>query len=161
MRRLTFGGFTVRLGTPHYMAPEQIKGQRGDARTDVYSLGAILYEMTTGHAPYDERADLYSVMNARLVGDPVAPRAHNAAIALEVEEIILHALARNPDDRYPTAAAMRAELIAPDRVQVTGRADRLKAPSLGARHWRVVGLVAVSLMIPVLLFFVFLHIFTR
>jgi serine/threonine protein kinase len=121
-------GFFRRLGTPHYMAPEQVRGQRGDARVDVYGLGALLYEMTTGHAPYDEQQDLYSVMNARLVGDPVAPRIHNPNIPPGVEEIILHALARD-DDRYRSAAAMRCELAAPEVVPVTGRADRLKTPS--------------------------------
>src|ERR1700730_13896955 len=161
MRRLTFGGFSARLGTPHYMAPEQIKGHRGDARTDVYSLGAILDEMMTGRAPYEEQDDLYSVMNARLAGDPVAPRAHNATIAPEVEEIILPALARDPDDRYPTAAAMKAELVAPEGVQVTGRADRLKVPSLVSRHWRIARIVVIALIVPVLLFFVFLFILKR
>ena len=100
-------------------------------------------------------------MNARLVGDPVAPRALNPAIAPEVEEIVLHALARDPDDRYPTAAAMKAELVAPERVQVTGRADRLKAPSPGASYWRVARIVVIALMVPVLLLFVFLLMFTR
>jgi serine/threonine protein kinase len=161
LRRLTFGGFTRSLGTPHYMAPEQIKRARGDARTDIYSLGAILYEMTTGHAPYDDQNDLSLVMNARLVGDPVAPRVHNPAIAPEVEEIILHALARDPDDRYQTAADMRAELVAPGRVRVTGRADRLKVPALGGRHWRLALIAVLALVIPVLLFFVFLLMFKR
>jgi serine/threonine protein kinase len=156
MRRLTFSGLTRRLGTPHYMAPEQVNGRRGDARTDVYSLGALLYEMTTGHAPYDDQEDLYAVMNARVVGDPVAPRVHNPMLAPEVEEIILHALARDPDDRYATAAVMKAELVAPERVQVTGRADRLKVPALGSRHWRLAGIMVLALLVPVLLFFLFL-----
>jgi serine/threonine protein kinase len=128
-RRLTFAGFSRRLGTPHYLAPEQVKGRRGDARVDIYSLGALLYEMTTGHAPYDEQPDLYSVMNARLVGDPVAPRVHNPKITPEVEEIILHALARD-DERCPSAAAAGRELAAPELVPVTGRAGRLTVPSL-------------------------------
>jgi serine/threonine protein kinase len=127
--RLTLAGFSRRLGTPHYLAPEQVKGQRGDARVDIYSLGALIYEMTTGHAPYDEQPDLYSVMNARLVGDPVAPCVHNPAITPEVEEIILHALARD-EDRYRSAAAAGRDLAAPELVPVTGRAGRLKVPSL-------------------------------
>ena len=51
LRRLTFAGFSATMGTPDYMAPEQVKGKRGDARTDIYSLGAILYEMVTGARP--------------------------------------------------------------------------------------------------------------
>jgi serine/threonine protein kinase len=160
-RRLTFAGLTGRLGTPQYMAPELVTGQRGDARTDIYSLGAILYEMVTGHGPFDEQDSPYSIMNARLVGDPVAPRAHDARIAPEVEEIILHALARQPDDRYSSAAALKADLCAPGGVCITGRAGRLKVPQVGAPHWRVARILAVAFLVPVLLFFVLLFMLRR
>ena len=69
MRRITFVGFSPSMGTPDYMAPEQVKGKRGDERTDIYALGAILYEMCTGATPFEGESP-YAVMNARLTGDP-------------------------------------------------------------------------------------------
>src|SRR5437588_1778695 len=104
LRRITFTGFSPAMGTPDYMAPEQVKGKRGDARTDVYSLGAMLYEMVTGSAPFDG-GNPYLIMNARLTGDPVAPRKLNPEIPPQVEEIILHAMERNPYDRYQIGRA--------------------------------------------------------
>jgi serine/threonine protein phosphatase PrpC len=159
-RRITFGGFSPTLGTPDYMAPEQVKGQRGDERTDIYSLGAILYEMLTGRLPF-EGQNAYTVMNARLVGDPVAPRTYNPRLRPEVEEIVLHAMARDPADRYPSAAAMKAEIDAPDRVQVTGRAHRLKVPVVSRSSWRMVRIVLLGLLVPVALFFLILFMLTR
>jgi serine/threonine-protein kinase len=150
-KRITFGGFSPTLGTPDYMAPEQVKGQRGDERTDIYSLGAILYEMVTGRLPF-EGQNAYMVMNARLAGDPAAPRTHNPKIRPEVEEIILHAMARDPGDRYQSAAAFKADLDAPERVQVTGRANRLQAPVMARRAWRIVRTALITITVPIVLF---------
>ena len=110
LRRMTFAGLTVAMGTPDYIAPERVYGFRGDERTDVYSLGAILYEMATGTTPF-QGDTVYAVINARTVGDPAAPREVNPEVSPVLEEIILHAMARDPKDRYPNAAAMKAELI--------------------------------------------------
>jgi len=159
-KRITFGGFSPTLGTPDYMAPEQVKGQRGDERTDIYSLGAILYEMVTGRLPF-EGQNAYTVMNARLVGDPVAPRTHNPKIRPEVEEIVLHAMARDPADRYESAAAFKADLDAPDGVHVTGRANRLQAPVMARRAWRVVRIALLAVAVPVVLFFLILFMLTH
>jgi serine/threonine-protein kinase len=148
LRRLTFTGFTAAMGTPDYMAPEQVKGKRGDERTDLYSLGAMLYEMVTGQAPF-EGTTPYLIMNARLVGDPLAPRKINAAISPQVEEIILHAMAPEPRDRYRSAEEMKADLDAPEKVQVTGRDERLRPPAVWRARWRTLRVVALALLVPV------------
>jgi serine/threonine-protein kinase len=152
LRRLTFAGFSSTMGTPDYMAPEQVKGKRGDARTDIYSLGAILYELVTGSAPF-EGANPYAIMNARLTGDPVAPRKINPKISPQVEEIVLHALEQKPYDRYPSAEAMKAELDAPQTVTPTGRCDRLRPQIAWQNNWRFLRYAALAL-IPVLVMIV-------
>ncbi len=155
MRRLTFGGFSPALGTPDYMAPEQVKGKRGDARTDIYSLGAVLFEMVTGTVPF-EGSTPFQIMNARVAGDPVAPRAINPEISAEVEEIVLHAMERNPDDRYQSAIAMKAELDAPQTVIPAGRAERLKAPSQLKPRSPHVRVMVLSLLLALILAGLFL-----
>jgi serine/threonine-protein kinase len=154
-RRITFTGFTPALGTPDYMAPEQVKGKRGDPRTDIYSLGAILYEMLTGHPPFEGENALV-VMNARLVGDPVAPRKLNPQLSPQVEEIVLHAMERDPAKRYPSATEMKTELDAPDRVVVTGRAERLQAAQPWKGQWRRLRPYVLAALIPIVLVLLFL-----
>ncbi|HET9831608.1 MAG TPA: serine/threonine-protein kinase [Vicinamibacterales bacterium] len=155
-RRLTLAG-AKGIGTPEYMAPEQVNGRRGDHRADIYSVAAILYEMTTGQRPYDEQPDMYSLIKARLVGDPIAPRVLNPLLSPVVEEIILHGLERDPDDRYRSAADLKTDLECPNRVAFTGRAGRLKPVKVRSQAWIVAGLVAAALVAPVLLFFLFLR----
>jgi serine/threonine-protein kinase len=160
LRRLTFSGFSPSMGTPDYMAPEQVKGKRGDARTDIYSLGAMLYEMTTGTAPF-EGANPYLIMNARLTGDPEAPRKRNPDISPQLEEIILHAMERDPKDRYPRAADMKAELQAPEKVQWTGRCDRLKSSSPWEARWHALRIALWTVLITLVVFGLMLIAFRR
>lgn len=159
-RRLTFGGFSPAMGTPEYIAPEQVQGKRGDARSDIYALGAILYEMTTGFSPYEGDNPLV-VMNARLAADPEAPRSRNPQLSLQIEEIILHAMERNPSNRYGSAAAMMAELNDNSRVLLTQRSGKLRP--LQQRVARVplpakiAALVVAQAAILVLLFWWYSH----
>jgi eukaryotic-like serine/threonine-protein kinase len=146
LRRLTFSGFSPAMGTPDYMAPEQVKGKRGDERTDIYSLGAILYEMATGSAPF-EGTSPYQIMNARLSGDPIAPRKRDPEISPQLEEIILHAMEREPNNRHATAAALMAELESPQTVQLTERCQQLQSASIWRSRWHSFRIVLWTVLI--------------
>jgi serine/threonine-protein kinase len=160
MRRITFVGFSPGMGTPDYMAPEQVKGKRGDERTDIYALGAILYEMATGSTPYEGESP-YAVMNARLTGDPVAPRKLNPKLTPAVEEIILHALERDPANRFQTALGMKAELDDYEKVELVGRCRHLQTPHLWRSRFRMLPLILLfglaQIVIFLLLFLYFKH----
>jgi eukaryotic-like serine/threonine-protein kinase len=130
-RKITLHGLTATMGTPEYMSPEQVKNERSDERSDIYCLGAILYEMVTGVLPF-QNENCWVSMNDRVTGDPIAPRKLNPGLSPQVEEIILHAMQRDPAARYPSVAAMKGDLDAPERVHVTGYCHRLRAP-----RWRL------------------------
>lgn len=108
---LTKTGFI--MGTPSYMAPEQAKGLRVDHRADVYSVGAILYQMVTGTIPFD-RADATATLAAVLTEDPEPPRNLAPDIPEHFEMIIQRAMAREPEDRYQTMAELDAALASYD-----------------------------------------------
>jgi serine/threonine protein kinase len=147
-RRLTWSGLSSTIGTPDYMAPEQVSGRRGDVRTDIYSLGVILYEMLTGNLPYSG-PNVYNVMRAKTAEDPQPPSAFKPDLDPHLEEIILHAIERSPRDRYVTAGEMLEDLRDPSRVEIKGRAHRLKPRSLAMQRFRrgiVYGLFFTSLV---------------
>lgn len=127
-RRLTFGKLSQVMGTPDYIAPEQIQGKRGDARTDVYALGVLLYEMLTGETPFPGSNPLL-IMNNRLVKECVPPREIEPGITPGLQRVILRALARNPAGRYASAGEFANDLLHPDRVPVTGSPGNLPQPT--------------------------------
>ncbi len=105
----TLAGTGLPIGTPQYMAPEQLSGQPVDYRADLYALGAVLYEMLTGQPPHV--ADTPYAVAARALNEPIVPpSALNPAIPPELDSVVMRALARNPDDRYANADAMREAL---------------------------------------------------
>lgn len=124
-------GLTPLFGTPEYMSPEQVRNRKDDERTDIYSLGVVLYQMLTGVLPF-QNEDPWVAAQMRVTGDPVAPRTLNPAITPEAEEIVLRAMRRKPAERYQSVAELRADLDAPERVHVTGLCGRLQAPK-----WRL------------------------
>ena len=121
-RRLTFAKLTEAMGTPDYISPEQVKGKRGDARSDVYSLGIMFYEMLTGKVPFTG-PNPFVIMNERLLNNPIPPREVNPEISPELQEIIYRALERDPSKRYPNAHEFALDLEHPEKVGVADRAE--------------------------------------
>ncbi len=112
------------MGTPAYMSPEQGAGQTIDSRSDIYSLGIILYEMATGRVPYKAETPI-AVVFMHVSGPLPLPRSLNPALPEAVERVILKALAKNPDERYQTAEDMVEALkrAIPEATTVKGKAE--------------------------------------
>ena len=162
--RFTFSGGPPAIGTADYVAPEQIRRKRGRTSVDIYGLGAMLYEMLTGRAPFPGD-DPFRVASVRTIGDPPAPRALNPKISRATEEVVLHALQRDPAERYPSATAMQADLDHIERVIVTGFCDRLQ-PVTRWRRWRrlaryVVMVGVLPVVVQVVLFVMLWHHFAH
>jgi serine/threonine protein kinase len=121
-RRITFTKLSNTMGTPDYISPEQVRGRRGDGRSDVYALGVMLYEMLTGKVPFTG-PNAFAIMNDRLLNNPVPPREINPEISPQLQEIIYRALERDPRNRYSNAREFAWDLKHQDQVGVADRAE--------------------------------------
>ena len=108
-RRVTWSVLSDAMGTPDYMAPEQIQGKRGDARTDIYALGIILYEMLTASVPFSGESPL-SVMHQAMTTNPVPPSRIESSIPAGMEAVILKCIRRSPEERYQAADLLEYDL---------------------------------------------------
>lgn len=122
------------LGTPAYMAPEEILGVRGDPRSDVFSLGVILYLLATGVLPFGAPTTV-TQLRRRLYCDPPPPRRIQPDLPEWLQEVILHCLESRGEDRYATAAQVADDLSHPQHVVIGERGRRLERAGL----WTVVG----------------------
>jgi eukaryotic-like serine/threonine-protein kinase len=159
-RRLTFTGLSNTMGTPDYISPEQVKGKRGDARSDIYAAGVMLYEMLTGKVPFTGN-NAFLIMNDRLLNSPVPPREIDPTITPALQEIIYRALEREPRNRYASARELAADLEHQEQV---GIADRPELTDWKKRrsHWpkRIVNYALLAL-VPIVIFTLLLWVSRR
>lgn len=150
-RRLTFTSLSQVLGSPEYIAPEQVRGKRGDARSDLYALGIMLWQMLTGRAPFTGRSPV-AVMNARLTRTPPPIRFADFPLGAELQEVICRATEREPRNRYASAHEFAHDLEHLDQVGVAPRPELTSSGPAAPSRWSRILLYAAIVVIPLLLF---------
>ena len=129
---LTSTGTT--LGSLNYMPPEQVRGEAADARSDIYSFGASLYEMLTGKVPFDTDSQ-YALMSAQLNSDPPPPITLRNDLPAALNQIILMCMAKDPDKRFQSADALRAALkTVPVSSLPAARTTSIPSTATGEMH---------------------------
>jgi eukaryotic-like serine/threonine-protein kinase len=147
-RRLTYTNLTDELGTVDYISPEQVAGKRGDSRSDIYSVGIILYEMLTSKLPFAGSSPA-EAMKSRLNTPPIPPSVASPSISPHLQEVIYRALERDPRNRYARAHEFAHDLHHLDRVGIEKRPELRNWQSQKAHLPRTILLYLLLLLVPV------------
>jgi serine/threonine protein kinase len=115
-RRVTWRGLSETVGTPDYMSPEQLRGERGAASSDIYAVGIMLYEMLCGRTPFDGE-NVFAIMNQHVSHDPPSILQYNPGLAPELVTVVMHAIRRDPEKRYKSMRDLLADLNHLEEVQ--------------------------------------------
>jgi eukaryotic-like serine/threonine-protein kinase len=155
-QRITFANLSQIASSPEYISPEQVKGKRGDARSDLYALGVMLYEMVTGRVPF-HGANAFAVMNDRLLENPVPPREIDRSISPQLQEVIYRALEREPQYRYANAHDFGFDLGHLDQVGVAERPEMQNWKKSHMAATQRIALYTAMVLAPLLIFALLLY----
>jgi serine/threonine-protein kinase len=143
-RRVTWRGLSGTVGTPDYMSPEQLRGERGAASSDIYSVGAMLYELLTGHVPF-EGENVFAIMNQHMTQDPPSILQFNPNISPALATVVMRAIRRDPEKRYHSMKDMLYDLLHLDEVTPVLYTPEIS--SFGKRYQRAIVLMLVIIAI--------------
>ena len=115
-RRVTWRGLSGTMGTPDYMSPEQLKGERGAAGSDIYAVGVMLYEMLCGHTPF-EGENIFAIMNQHVSQDPPSILLINPNLSPELATVVMRAIRRDPSKRYTSMNDLHHDLLHLEEVK--------------------------------------------
>jgi serine/threonine protein kinase len=149
--RVTYSNLSATMGTPDYMAPEQIDGQRGDARTDVYALGTILHEMLAGQTPFHGDTPM-AVMAQHLHGVPPRLDRLNPAVPPTLAAVVARSLQRDPQDRYEDMRAFAGALQHPEKEDLSileRKTGTAAGPSLATAQTLKAVLIAFGVLLAI------------
>ncbi len=150
-RRVTWKGLSGTVGTPDYMSPEQLRGERGTASSDIYSVGAMLYEMLSGHTPF-EGENVFAIMNQHVSQDPPSILQFNPNISPTLATVVMRAVRRDPQKRYQSMKDMLQDLRHLDEVVPIPYTP--ETPSFGKRYQQaiVLALVIIAICLTIIAF---------
>ncbi len=143
-RRVTWRGLSGTVGTPDYMSPEQLRGERGAAGSDIYAVGMMLYEMLSGHTPV-EGENVFAVMNQHVSQDPPSILKFNPDLSPELATVVMRAIRRDPSKRYTSIDEMAHDLRNLDEVKPVPYQPDKERP--GGRYRQALYLILVIIAI--------------
>jgi eukaryotic-like serine/threonine-protein kinase len=151
-RRLTFTKLSQVVGTSQYVSPEELKGKHADARSDIYSIGVMLYEMATRALPFPGAR-----IDARLTSNPTPPREIDPGISPQLQEVIYRALERDRQNRYASAREFERDLLHLDQVGVADRPELREWRKREITVWKKVAVYVALALIPIVIFGLMLY----
>ncbi len=150
-RRVTWRGLSSTVGTPDYMAPEQLRGERGMAGSDIYAVGVILYEMLCGRTPF-EGENIFSIMNQHVSQDPPSILQFNPNLSPALATVVMRAIRRDPQKRYKSMRDMMQDLRHLDDLVPTNYSPDVPKAGGRYRYAILVALIIIAICLLIVAF---------